>query len=383
MDSEETPPHIMYQPPSPIFDVPEFPSLRRVKPLPKRRRTSVDAPSVASHPLTGGLLPSILPTLPGPDATAEELIAHAEELSAQMALQSYYMPIVGGVQDFGQPDSALFDRGGASPAIDFGLAFGARGWDLGEQDEGDYVDHLPQPGNTKKRKVPANQSGSRGELDSVDGRLGGEEEPADRAIFVGTRQDDEAMDMLRPPSPVGGGALQRRGRMLPATLVGLQHKEMLKSRKRQLAAVLGALSHGDTLALDQALSAHYPLLAATASNAHASTRGADCKDADRRPRARRRASRAARRMLIQDTPFSYGPTLPAVDFTFVCHSTSECIVRSTSTASDLNLWQFHFFFHAPLLFQLRSGWSPPGRRSRCSTPASRSSWPGRPPKPPR
>ncbi|KAH9893543.1 hypothetical protein C8Q73DRAFT_697389 [Cubamyces lactineus] len=35
---------------------------------------------------------------------------------------------------------------------------------------------------------------------------------------------------------------------------------MLRSRKRQLAAVLGALAHGDTLALDQALSASYPFV---------------------------------------------------------------------------------------------------------------------------
>lgn len=127
-----------------------------------------------------------LPSLPpiSPDATTEELIAHAEELSAQMALQSYYMPILGGVQDFIKNEAGgIMDRvtadgnaNGNGSSIHFSGQFGyLEGGDVGEgfaglddfrrglsgggrDDEddrdGDYVDHLPQRGNTKKRKSP-------------------------------------------------------------------------------------------------------------------------------------------------------------------------------------------------------------------------------------
>ncbi len=98
--------------PSPIFDVPEFPTLRRVKPLPKRRRMSGsdDLHSMAVQGASALLQQSAAaaflqhqqqapPAPPGPNATAEELLAHADTLSARMALQNYYMPLLGGVQN--------------------------------------------------------------------------------------------------------------------------------------------------------------------------------------------------------------------------------------------------------------------------------------------
>lgn len=103
-----------------------------------------------------------------------------------MALQSYYVPILGGVQDF-LAGTAKPGGGGASPNLDsleFGVhlaaaaaAAAAAGVGLGlgggrgvdeddEHGDGDYIDHLQQPGNTKKRKVPANVgNSSRGGLD--------------------------------------------------------------------------------------------------------------------------------------------------------------------------------------------------------------------------
>jgi hypothetical protein len=118
---------------SPIFDVPEFPPLRRVKPLPKRRRTS----DLVSRELMAG-------PLLGPNATPEELIAQADQFSSRMG--SYYLPLFSGLSEGTSPAS------GADPPLDFGLIGGGR--DDEEQGEGDYVDHLQQPGNTKKRKVP-------------------------------------------------------------------------------------------------------------------------------------------------------------------------------------------------------------------------------------
>ncbi|KAI0630604.1 hypothetical protein C8Q77DRAFT_1134189 [Trametes polyzona] len=109
---------------------------------------------------------------------------------------------------------------------------------------------------------------------------GAEDDLGDRAIPSGRDRDGDAVAVGVPGGgggtgggggvglTTGGGFLTyllqgrgpRRGRLTRATLAGLQHKEMLRSRKRQLAAVLGALAQGDTLALDQALSASYPFI---------------------------------------------------------------------------------------------------------------------------
>ncbi|KAF7371092.1 hypothetical protein MSAN_00744000 [Mycena sanguinolenta] len=255
--------------PSPIFDVPEFPTLRRVKPLPKRRRTSettLPDGDDASPASLGLPFP-----LPGPDATAEDLVAHAESLSAHMALQSYYMP---GLQDIFNR-SAELANGNSNIRLGFGMN-GNYGEDDGEDGEDDGMEHLQQPGNTKKRKVPATNpsaSPTGHDRESGDPALSGgeDEEREGRGVPTGRNFSDDgggAVDVYQPPagSPFAGLGI-RKGRPPPITLAGLQHKETLKSRKRQLAAVLGALSHGDTLALDQALSANYPFVGSGLENA--------------------------------------------------------------------------------------------------------------------
>jgi hypothetical protein len=175
-----------------------------------------------------------------------------------MALQSYYMP---GLQDiFGGTNGSSVSH----PGLNLG---GYGGEDDGEDGDDDGMERLTQPGNTKKRKVPANASASPGhDREPGDPPSGGEDEPAERGIPTG-RGDDAADNVYQPPpsSPFSGLGL-RRGRPPRITLAGLQHKETLKSRKRQLAAVLGALSHGDTLALDQALSSNYPFVGAGPEN---------------------------------------------------------------------------------------------------------------------
>lgn len=326
---------------SPVFDVPEFPTLRRVKPLPKRRKTS---PTASSDPTSNNANAAALDMI-NPDATAEELLAHAETLSARMALQSYYVPILGGVQDFlaGAAAAAKPGAGGASPNLDSlefgvhlaaaaaaaaGLGLGGRGG--GDEDDehgdGDYIDHLQQPGNTKKRKVPVNVGNSpRG--GGVDGEEvgaggGGGREEMDRGIPTGRTEgggggggSESAMEAYRPTAGQLGLLGQKRGKLAAVTLAGLQHKEMLKSRKRQLAAVLGALSHGDTLALDQALSANYPFVPGG--------RFDDVKNVEM-PRVRlskRTTVRLARAMRIKRIPrHPDAVPLPASEFTFVCPS---------------------------------------------------------------
>lgn len=332
----------MYRGPSPIFDVPEFPTLRRVKPLPKRRRTIPEGSSVPdiNGELTHGMPPPPLPPLPGPDATAEELLAHAEALSSHITLQSYYMPtILGGVQDIfnrkagiNQPlENGNGNGNGNGHINDFDFYGGRDEEDRdadGDERDGDYIDHLQAPSNHKKRKVPANANASPGH-DVGDPQSGAEDEPTDRGIPTGrplgssTHNENNTVDIFQPltntlSAAILGGGQGRRGGKIPAViLAGLQHKETLKSRKRQLAAVLGALSHGDTLALDQALSANYPFV---------NTGFDDLKNLGP-PKirlSRRSAPRLARVVHIAEkhrhpdkSPF------PVCEFTYACPSSSK------------------------------------------------------------
>ncbi|KAF8056060.1 hypothetical protein FPV67DRAFT_1678535 [Lyophyllum atratum] len=264
----------MYRAPSPIFDVPEFPTLRRVKPLPKRRRTEPDHnPHLnatsdlglgmlsihhndtnrdtlesdiggiekinetirAANSVLAGLMPQ------GRDGTAEELLGHAERLS-------YHMPFLGG----GDLASNTYPGGGGRAQDD-----GEDGDGEGEGDgEGDYIDHLTQPGNTKKRKVPTT---------AVTSRFPYQEPPPHHLPSPSPSSESpahltpghEVAEVYQPPPPREKKRERERGKLGKAMLAGLKHKEMLRVRKRQLAAVLGALSGGDGLALDQALSASY------------------------------------------------------------------------------------------------------------------------------
>jgi hypothetical protein len=317
---------------SPIFDVPEFPPLRRVKPLPKRKRihppsesdydfdradgyptpTAVSSPTVA--PAQPSTTPASQTSLLGRkgDSTSpsEKVGAQADRISAQ--LDYYKSTILGSPltdpterqqQDLHPDDAprkkvATQDTSGIPSIYDIPLAaFGiyVPGLNSGpvaddsegvdeDRSEGDYVDHLQQHGNTKKRKVPANMSGGgrhghRGDTGSGDnsgaddddgqGGFGGSGGLGEMSRGIPTGRPFEydhppQSDDQGPlsPSSTSGSTLSllpgRKPKMSAATRAGLQHKEVLKSRKKQLAAVLGALSHGDTLALDQALSARYP-----------------------------------------------------------------------------------------------------------------------------
>lgn len=222
----------MYRGSSPASDEPEFQPLRRLKPLPKRRRTS-DAPIPAAYDLIHPMADIL-----GAEELAEKLIAHADSFS----LQSYYASVFGGTRN--------------EDVLDLNAAYqlGKMGRSGKDQGEGDYTDHLQQPGNTKKRKVPANMSGA-AQGREAEPPLGAEDEILDSLALLNGRTNHSPDLSALPPSVT---PTPRKGKLTPSTLAGLQHKELLKHRKRQLAAVLGALSLGDTLALDQALSTHLP-----------------------------------------------------------------------------------------------------------------------------
>ena len=306
----------MYGASSPIFDTPELPGLRRVKPLPKRRRTTEAMPH--DDALSELSLPELLsPDSSSPDASTQGL---EDALSTHLSLPSYYRSLLSGVKDIlkagleGIAPGAL-DMKGAGLGGSRGAGGGGRGFD--DDGDGDYVDHLQQPGNTKKRKVPANLAAAAHAHELGAAQLEGEDELVDRAIPTG-RPESEYDSGGAPPSPPLSqtGSPRRRGKVTKAMLASLQHKEMLKNRKRQLAAVLGALTQGDTLALDQALSANYPFTSGIAGDQEPPK----IRLSKRRPAVLERAFKSSKSL---HDPQKDTVPFPTAEFTFTCPSASQ------------------------------------------------------------
>ncbi|KAF8579916.1 hypothetical protein K439DRAFT_1358404 [Ramaria rubella] len=310
----------MYRGPSPIFDVPEFPPLRRVKPLPKRRRTSGEP--LSPMPDTVQYTPGMMPA----DAQLD-----MASFGLSMPLPQYYMPMLNGVQDLfrmSDEDRSLEYPGG------FAVPVGAA--DEEDHGDGDYVDHLQQPGNTKKRKVPAAHHTSADELSSP--IAAGDDEPDEHGssvIATGRVDSTEVSDVVQVLTTPTPPLSIKKNRTSAATLAGLQHKELLKTRKRQLAAVLGALSHGDTLALDQALSARYSgTMTLSGQNTRAEGKENDAYDRPRRRWSRRRTT-GWEVMLIPDRRNMIAA--PTAEFTFLCPSpTSERLISTREEVAILH-----------------------------------------------
>lgn len=291
----------MYRSSSPVFDASELSALRRVKPLPKRRRTSTSSDDPTSETSRNDIIPPLIEHLESLKAkiaigaSVDELQPHAESLTA-------YLPVgSAGVEE--KLLRQLEERDKEESLSD------------DEHGDGDYVDHLQQPGNTKKRKVPAHVIGSPRGSDRASAQAGGDDE-----VGEGNNGEDGDGDSTSAFTVPLGMLARRRGRLSAATVAGLKHKELLKSRKRQLAAVLGALSLGDTLALDQALSTTYPLNSPMYD---------DPKGTNKSPRIRLsqrkapRLGRSARHAMKFRHPDSV--PLPTCQFTFNCPSASESL----------------------------------------------------------
>ncbi|KAI9436765.1 hypothetical protein F5148DRAFT_1264359 [Russula earlei] len=328
--------HLIYHPSSPRFDIPDYLPLRRVKPLPKRKRSSPD---------------------PGPDVTAAELIAHAEVLSAQIAFQSYFLPnAINSVADFGTATTTTANTANANIRrnVEMSLVTGESQQqhtiplslppaDLdvitpspGDGRDGDHLDHAQQQGNAKKRKVPAHLSGSQMGPDSADVHSSEEEtqlqlqhhsfgERVPHGFASSSCAEEEPINVSYEAV---GTSRRGRGKMLSATMVGLRRKQVLKYRRRQLAALLGSPSLGNSLALDQAL------LASNCSLLNGNCSGwSSSKSAWLKSRLmRRRGSRVIRRHhTLPPLPLS-GPTrriFPDGEFTFVSsNAASERLIAT-------------------------------------------------------
>lgn len=304
----------MQQPTSPLFDIPEIPTMRRVIPLPKRKilnstispegigRTHADIPSPPKKRIPFSELHQ--------DATTEELLAHASDSLSQLQFTdpANYLPILGSVHKLLQTTLA------SATSEHVAKALGVGGWSTGRDDEegeeNDRDGFLRQPNNTKKRKVPLNallsqpiDDGQRDSLVSYAGRA----VPAS-STSLASRSTSRIMSAQPRAAPFS-----------KATMAGLKHKEVLKQRKRQLAAVLGAITHGDTSALDQALSVTFPSLLDITGDMK---RPVSIRLSQRRGPRQARLAKLLSRMALSASPAST-VTAPSSEFSFRCHSTSQ------------------------------------------------------------
>jgi hypothetical protein len=154
-------------------------------------------------------------------------------------------------------------------------------------------------------------------------RLFGEEESPDRPMGRESRSEADTSEIVPYTATSTPFKLTKKGHLSRATQAGLQQKEVLKLRKRQLSPVLGSIVNGDPLSLDQALTASYPFAKLGF--------GADGKLV-KTPKvrlSRRGVPRVARLLRgpsrALPAPGTTRPAeLPDVDFTFNFRVASEC-----------------------------------------------------------
>ena len=332
-----------YDDSSPLFDVPEIPPLRRVVPLPKRRRTLIDPPAASA------------PTERVGSPTLDEL---ASTLSTSMALQSQsqtqspqYSPLFEGSGTLTAASKRSGPRGPGprlamikddidsrhvnpddivkvdsfAQAYAFAAARAER--DDADREDGDYTDHLRQPGNTKKRKVPVaavgavNDEASAANVDTEEFMERSFRELEERSAAI------EALNALTIPALPTPLHLGKAARLSRAARAALMHKEMIKSRKKQLSIIVGTLSQYDPLALDAALY-DYPLSKGTGRDARQ-----PLVRLSRRPERRRSRTfdTALKELPVNQT--NDNAKVPECDFTFESDSASERLVLSIQSLS--------------------------------------------------
>lgn len=258
----------------------------------------------------------------GTNLTAEDLMAHAESLNAHL---QYYMPSFEGIPDFLRPGGFI---SGSSLSPDLASASQAahglgelRATADGVEEATDYGDHLQQPGNTKKRKVPLNMAGfpiahdHRGADDVA-------EDSSDRDTLSDGRHVQGGHGIER--SSDGDFQTTRLSRRLSRlSLASLRYKELLKARKDQLTSVLNSSTDCNGLVLDEALLSNLPFI--LTPTGHTRVRLSRRK----RLRAMRYGS-GPHRTLSAPTPLALLPA-PTGEFAFQYHSEGELWFESKPT----------------------------------------------------
>ncbi|KZT43104.1 hypothetical protein SISSUDRAFT_739523 [Sistotremastrum suecicum HHB10207 ss-3] len=284
----------MFRETSPVFEVPEIASLRKVKPLPKRRRMADPTYGLGDFSLSPSL----------DDTAATELsneLSMPGQFPTAMDIQDYFVSTAFGTPDLSKRDYELQNLGNSDYSSPPG--FGER--EEEEQADTDYVDHLQQTGNTKKRKEG-------GELDSSESLDPSAEPPG----------EGHTLSLTDDPSGTAGALINttpRYNKISAIARAGIQRKELVKNRRKQLTNVLGVLSHNDAMALDQALSSQYPFsnLSITGDSNTQSKERPSKRLARRTGRVKGRAFSSLMAATWEgDEPMAF----PQCDFTFVCAS---------------------------------------------------------------
>lgn len=209
----------------------------------------------------------------------------------------------------------------------------------------DYTDHLQQPGNTKKRKVPLNMAGFPITHDHRGGEEGAEESPERGGSADGRHAQRAESTEGYLPSDSATARLSRK--LSRVTLAGLRHKELLKTRKDQLVGVLSSVADSNPLALDLALASNSPFLLTSSGEARI------------RPSRRRVAETGKDSQRTLPAPTTIRPSSgPTGEFTFVCLSESKLFIHNPVHNSHDS---FLLFIHSA-----RAAFIPPGGGSSAS-----------------
>lgn len=296
---------------------PESPAFRRVKPLPKRRRTA--ALNAISHEYKPSDTNSF--SFQDPHALAALADLHARpyfsQLNAQQAIRDLFSSDSGDTRQ--NSDFTGLYSNPSVPSVVPAVP------DTDDQLESDYVDHLQLPANTKKRKVPglnrsASQTGDTA-IPALGTGLGlsdhGSEAPvtdgalqlAAHRLRVDGPQDIDALNSSIRPTP--SEVPRNHSRESLVTRASLQHKALVNTRKKQFTAVLDDFPEGDSLALEQALTARYPQLDALFDS-----------KGSKYPRLSRKSSLKKRLKPLGDSIRANTASFPTGEFTFAHPCTS-------------------------------------------------------------
>jgi hypothetical protein len=278
-----------------LLDVLEHPSLRLMKPLPKRRRT-VSPPGTATQVHTSSRLQSARASIVQVEAVAAQLPHPSHDLLQHSLDPGPTQAIVNYVLNTGNIISvdAAGNAGGTDDVLDYG-------------------DHLHARGNKKKRKVPAALAGH------ISGGRG--DDPEGREDVV----ESDLVGLAAPGSPEVSGNSSATTfspaqlRLSPAARAGLRRKAMVHERKQLLAAVLEREENLDPIAVEHALATSSPFMV--------------LEEQPRVRSSRRIISRIAR--ITKDksiaTPKvseSGTVTVPSGPFEYRCTSVCECLFHA-------------------------------------------------------
>jgi hypothetical protein len=266
------------------------PSLRLMRPLPKRRRAVT--PTRPPPPVASATTPAAHNKFHSNDADRVE--GDAEDLAVhplQQPQQRQQIPIGDSQQLIRNQTSqsqsrtmTTIDHGSTQPTYSLTTdagpggdgAAGAPGTHGEMDDAPDYNDSLLIQGNKKKRKVPnANgrfaDGGSGGREDGVDGMDGPnphhmyQNSPAGIGIAGGDEQNVHSASSERTSSSSSSFPPSRR-RLSAITHAGLRYKTLMQERRRLMAAVLEGEQHLDPVALEHALTTRFPYMDAQAQD---------------------------------------------------------------------------------------------------------------------